>query len=189
MKGLSCVLLTSVVIASCGGTQPEPGADTVEGPSYQSYANLAQMMQAIPFPASNIIFDSSAEDPEEVKKRMAEDKGGGSGAVASYASVYAGWLQVENAALALSETANLLLVPGRMCRNGKPAPSGDAAYQMFVQQLADAGMETYKAALSKELDEMLIAGGTVTEACAACHEAYRDTDDEADRCTPRAAAE
>jgi len=35
---------------------------------------------------------------------------------------------------------------------------------------------------------MLEAGGTVTDACAACHEKYRDTQDVKDRCTPQAAA-
>jgi hypothetical protein len=185
MKGLSCVLAASVVFASCGGTQPDEG---VGAPAAQSYANLAQMMQAIPFPASNIIYDSSAEDPDEALKRAVEEAEKGGPPVGRYDTIYGGWTEVENAALALAETANLLLVPGRMCRNGKPAPTDQEDFQRFTQLLADAGMASYEAALTKDLDEMLIVGDTVTEACAACHEVYRDTDDEADRCTPTAAA-
>lgn len=188
MKGLSCVLMASLVLASCGGaTQPEETAD-VNAFSARPYGNLNQMMQAIPFPASNIIFDASNEDPEEVKKRMAEDKGSSSGARASYGSVYAGWKEVENAARAISETANLVMIPGRMCENGRPVPVDQEDFRRFAEGLAQAGEEAYKAALSKDLDQMLVVGGTVTEACAACHEVYRDKDDQAERCIPTAAA-
>ena len=38
-----------------------------------------------------------------------------------FGDVYGGWQSVENAALALAESANLLMIPGRMCSNGKPA--------------------------------------------------------------------
>jgi cytochrome c2 len=34
---------------------------------------------------------------------------------------------------------------------------------------------------------MLEVGDAVTEACSACHEVYRDKDNDADRCTPPAA--
>ena len=37
-------------------------------------------------------------------------------------SMYTGWQQVENAAVALSETANLIMIPGRLCENGLPVP-------------------------------------------------------------------
>jgi hypothetical protein len=187
MKGLSCVLVASVVFASCGGTQPDETADAGAF-NARPYGSLNQVMQAIPFPASNIIFDASNEDPEEVKKRMAEDKGGSSGARASYGSVYAGWQEVENAAMALRETANLIMIPGRMCENGRPVPVDQEDFRRFAEGLAQAGEEAYKAALSKDLDEMLIVGGTVTEACAACHEVYRDKDDQAERCIPPATA-
>lgn len=186
MKGLSCVLVASFVFASCGGTQPEEQAtETAEGPSYQSHANLAQLMQAIPFPASNIIFDAGNEDPEAAQKEGADPAA--SGAQDRYSSLYGGWTEVENASLALAETANLLRVPGRMCRNGRPAPIEQENWQRFTQGLADAGLASYKAALTKNLDEMLIVGGTVTEACAACHEVYRDVPNEEDRCMVPAA--
>lgn len=188
MKGLSCVLVASIMLVSCGAQPEEETAQ--QGPTAQSYGTLAQLMQAIPFPASNIIFESANEDPDEVlKRRVAEAEKGGP-AVPRYATVYGGWTEVENASLALAETANLLLVPGRMCRNGKPAPTDQADYRMFVQGLADAGMAAYKAAQSKNLDQMLDAGGTVSDACSACHEVYRDVnpEDESARCTPPAAA-
>ena len=71
-----------------------------------------------------------------------------------------------------------------MCENGKPVPLGDADYQKAVAGLVEAGKVAYKAAQAKDLDAMLEAGGVVTDACAACHEKYRDKDNNADRCTP-----
>ena len=183
------VIATSWLVVACGTQQPAgeaPAAQAGNGPAQMPHANLAQLMRAIPFPNSNIIFDAGSTDPEEAKK-AAEGQAGGGSATANFGNVYAGWQQVENAALALSETANLLMIPGRMCENGKPAPTDREDFRKFVAQLAAAGDAAYKAAQTKNLDTMLEVGGTVTEACSACHEVYRDKEDNADRCTPPAA--
>ena len=180
MKGLTCVLVASVMAVSCAQTPPEP-----EGPEYHAYADLARMMQAIPFPASNIIFDAGIEDPEVALKKAEAESGG----APSYAAVYGGWTEVENAALALQETANLLKVPGRLCRNGKPVPNDQEDFKMFTDRLADAGMAAYRAAQAKDVDALGVdVGGAVSDACAACHEVYRDFDDESMRCIVREAA-
>jgi hypothetical protein len=150
----------------------------------QPYANLAQVMRGIPFPNSNIIFDTQSLDPATAKKPGEA----GVGASAQYNSVYGGWQAVENAALALQETANLIMIPGRLCENGRPVPLDREDYKKFAAGLAEAGKVAYKAAQSKNLDAMLEAGGTVTDACAACHEVYREKPDNKDRCTPPAAA-
>jgi cytochrome c553 len=89
---------------------------------------------------------------------------------------------VENAALALSETANLITIPGRLCENGKPAPVDREDYKKFAAGLAEAGKAAFAAAQSKNLDMMVDVSGTVAEACANCHEVYRDKDNNADRC-------
>ena len=99
-----------------------------------------------------------------------------------FASVYAGWQAVENNALAVSETANLLTIPGRVCENGRPVPLDREDFRKFAAGLADAGLAAYKAAQSKNLDAMVDVSGTVSDACAACHEVYRDKEDPKDRC-------
>jgi cytochrome c553 len=43
-----------------------------------------------------------------------------------------------------------------------------------MQGLRDAGRAALKAAQSKNLDAMVEVSGTVADACAACHEVYRD---------------
>jgi cytochrome c553 len=100
-------------------------------------------------------------------------------------STYGGWQAVENASLALAESANLILLAGRRCSNGKLAPVQRADWLKFTQQLRDAGLAAYKAAQSKNQDAMVEAAGTVADACSACHEVYRDKKAGLqDRCVP-----
>ena len=177
MKRLCGFVVTLMFVVSCSPAQPPAPA----APATQPYGTLAQMMRGIPFPNSNIIFDTQTTDPAEAQKPA---EGAGANASAQFSGVYGGWQAVENAALALQETANLLKVPGRMCENGRPAPIDQADFQMWTQGLADAGAAAYKAAQSKNLDAMIDVSGTVSDACAACHEKYRDTPDVKDRCIP-----
>jgi hypothetical protein len=185
MKKLSSVVALTMFLAACGQgqqqEQPAAAPEPAAGPQARPYSTLAQMMRGIPFPNSNIIFDTQTTDPAAAQKPA---EGAGASATQQFSSVYGGWQAVENAALALSETANLLLIPGRMCENGRPAPVDQADFRMWAQGLADAGQAAYKAAQSKNLDAMVEVSGTVSEACAMCHEKYRDKDDVKDRCIP-----
>jgi hypothetical protein len=185
MKRLYGLMGIAVLVAGCSSPAPAPESAPA-GPTPTPHANLAQLMRGIPFPNSNIIFDTQSLDPEAQKDAKPGDQG--VGASAQYNSVYGGWQAVENAALALQETANLITIPGRLCENGKPVPLNDPEYQKAAAGLIEAGKVAYKAAQSKNLDAMLEAGGTVTDACSACHEKYRDVDNLADRCTPSGTA-
>jgi cytochrome c553 len=84
--------------------------------------------------------------------------------------------------LALAEAANLLIIPGRKCSNGLPVPMQNADWAMFVQGLREAGMTVYKAAQSKNQDNILMAADAMTTACANCHDKYREKANLADRC-------
>ena len=100
-------------------------------------------------------------------------------------STYGGWQAVENAGLALAEAANLVVLPGRLCSNGKPAPVQRADWVKYTQGLRDAGMAAYKAAQSKSEDAMVDVSGKVADACASCHDVYREKKGGvADRCLP-----
>jgi hypothetical protein len=179
MKKVFGVLVAAALVV-VGCTQAPPPAEAPAAPDMQPYANLAQLMRGIPFPASNIIFDAQTNDPGAV----AEPGDSGGGAVSQYGGIYGGWEGVANAALSLQEVSNLLLIPGRLCENGKPVPSDQADFQMWAQGLADAGGEALKAAQAQDLDAMLDVAGTMSDACLLCHEKYRDVPDNADRCTP-----
>jgi hypothetical protein len=179
MKRLGSLMALSVLIVACG-TQPPAAPAAPAAPTATPHANLAQLMRGIPFPASNIIFDAQSTDPGA---KPAESGGAGAGATSQYASVYGGWQAVENSALAISETANLLLIPGRKCENGKDVPLQNEDFQKWAQNLAAAGEAAYKAAQAKNLDQIVEVSGTVSDACAMCHEKYRDKENNADRCS------
>ena len=181
MKSVCALIASSLLFAACtSAPAPQPAAPAATGPAAKPHANLAQMMRGIPFPASNIIFAVQNEDPGAPKK---PDAGGAD----RYADTYGGWMAVENAGMALSETANLLLIPGRMCENGKPAPLDREDYKKGIQLLAEAGEAAYKAAQAKNREAFDDVTGKVADACSACHEVYRDKDNPMDRCTPPAA--
>jgi hypothetical protein len=131
--------------------------------------NLLQVMRGIIYPASNVIFAAQSEDPGTIKP--ASDP---STSPNPLTSTYGGWAAVENAGHALVESTNLLTIPGRVCSNGRPAPVTAADWKMFVQELRDAGMVTVKAAQAKNQDAVIDAAGVVAEACAHCHDKYRE---------------
>lgn len=178
MRSLCVALAVAVVSVSCAREEATVAAAPVI-PAPQAHANLAQMMRGIPFTFSNIVFDAQSQDPAAARE---SDPNGG--ATAQFRSVYGGWQEVENSALALSEAANLVLIPGRVCENGKPVPVQEATYIKAAQGLAEAGHAAYKAAQSRSIDAMIEVSDTVATACANCHEPYRDFDDPKDRCTP-----
>jgi hypothetical protein len=182
MKTRLFVIGPILLAAACSTPPATPAAPPAPEP--RAYANLSQLMRAIPFTHSNLIFDAGNEDPEE-KKKKAETATSAGDATAAYGNIYAGWQQVENAALALQETANLIMIPGRLCENGKPVPIDQEDFRKWSEGLVTAGQAALDAARSRSVDRMLEVGEAVTNSCAGCHEKYRDTPNQpADRCTP-----
>ena len=152
-----------------------PGAATAQKP--QVAATLAQLMKGILFPSSNVIFAAQSENPADVPP--AKDP---SMATNPLASTYGKWEAVENSALALSEVANLLMLPGRKCANGRAVPINNPDWPKLVQGLRDAGVTVYKAAQTKNQDKIVDAADVMTTACANCHDKYREKPNLADRC-------
>ena len=99
--------------------------------------------------------------------------------------MYTGWQLVDYAAVALAESAPLMLTPGRRCENGKPVPVGRADWIKYTQELADAGKAAYKASQSRNQDAVIEVSNQVAESCLNCHRAYRDgRGGNAARCLP-----
>jgi hypothetical protein len=179
MRSVCGLIATVVVLAGCGNSASSTTTSTpAPARTPQPYSNLAQMMRGIPFTFANIVFDAQSQDPGAPRDPAAV----GGGATATFKNVYGGWQEVENSALALAEAANLIMIPGRLCENGRPVPVDQADFRAAAEGLAAAGQAAYKAAQSKNIDAMVAVSETVSEACATCHEPYRDFDDAKDRC-------
>lgn len=135
-------------------------------------ANLAELMRAIAFPNANIIFNVQLKDPgKQAKKQVAA-------APFDYvewgSTVYPGWLAIDQAAVALTETAPLLLTPGRRCQNGKPVPVDRADWKQYVTGLIEVGKLAYTTSKARNYDAFVEVSEKLNDACANCHKIYRD---------------
>jgi hypothetical protein len=163
------------MLATCGLTLTAQTPPTNATPKV--HANLNQLMRGVLYPAANVVFFPQFENPEKVKQAL--DPGM---ATDPLASAFGGWQAVENAALALAESANLLMIPGRVCSNGVPVPMTDPAWATYVEEVRDAGMKAFAAAQAKDQEKVSDLSQTVSDACAHCHRKWRDRKTAANRC-------
>ena len=184
MKRLSGLIAVAAFLAA-GCSKPAEAPATPAAFVPTPHGTLLQVMRGIPFPASNIIFDAQNGDPEKPK----DAKGDGSGnATSQYGSIaaYAGWNAVENAAVAIQETANLIMIPGRKCGNGQAVPHDQEDFKKWAGELASVAAEVQKFAAAKTYNEdtALDLAGKLSDACLNCHMKYRETPKQPeDRCT------
>jgi len=142
-------------------------------------ANLLQLMRGILYPASNVIF-AAQEDLSKQPKPSDEATSPN-----PLTSTYGGWTAVENAGLAIAEASRLVALQGRVCSNGKPAPVQRADWIKYTAGLRKAGLDAYAAAKKKDKDAIVDVAGTVSDACQACHDVYREKKGGVkDRCLP-----
>jgi hypothetical protein len=118
----------------------------------QPGGSLKQLMRSVPYPNSNIIFEVQSKPPKNDMD----------------------WKTIENAAIAIQETANLVLRPGRLLSNGQPVPVQAADFVKYAQALVPAGRDCLKAAQKKSQDLVSYCTDGLSQACDNCHKVYRD---------------
>jgi hypothetical protein len=101
------------------------------------------------------------------------------------------WKTVRNSAITLIEAANLLSMPGRSVAAARaptvaPPALGELshaeiqqridtshdAFRQFARNLQDAALKALAAITAKDAQGLMDAGGTIDEACEACHVTY-----------------
>ena len=146
-----------------------------QGRVYPPLGNMAQLMRGIFFPNSNLIFTVQTRDPgAPAAPPSATNQSAGFSFVDWGAGIYGGWQLVDNAAIALADASPLMLTPGIRCENGRLAPVTDPDWIKFTEQLIAVSQKTYRASQSRSQDAVSEATGDLSDACAACHQAYRD---------------
>jgi mono/diheme cytochrome c family protein len=151
-----------------------PRPAQAQSTSFPPAGNLAQVMRGILFPNSNIIFTVQTHDPGEKKKPSNSATEGGFNWMEWGGSIYSGWELVDYAAVALAESAPLMLTPGRRCENGKPVPVNDPDWIKFTNELADAGKAAYKASQTRNQETVSDISNVIADSCLHCHQVYRD---------------
>jgi cytochrome c556 len=136
MRTFFVLFAAAFFTASC--TAPAPPA----AEPYKPVASVKQVMLSITIPASDIVFGVGSEEPK----------------------TDADWLKVQNAALALAESGNLLLMPGRAVDKEN--------WTKEALGMVDASSQALKAAEARSVDEVLAAGDKVYASCESCHKGY-----------------
>jgi mono/diheme cytochrome c family protein len=157
------------------GLVKEPASSAI-GRVFPPLGNMAQLMRGIFFPNSNLIFTVQTRDPGAKAEPAA---GGGQTSGFSFvewgAGIYGGWELVDNAAIALADASPLMLTPGIRCENGRLAPVTDPDWIKFTEQMIAVAKRTYQASQTRKQELVAEATGDLSDACAACHQAYRET--------------
>jgi hypothetical protein len=115
-------------------------------------ASVKQLMNGIIDPAADVVFGSvstiiTAEGTEERAPRTDEE-----------------WETVGNSAVALAESANLLMMDGRAI---------DADWIRIAKEMADASLVALKAVEAKDPEAVLASGEGIYMSCETCHQRYQ----------------
>jgi mono/diheme cytochrome c family protein len=159
-----------------------PGAQTAAAPApagaykfpFPPAGNMAQLMRGVLFPSANMIFNVQRYDPATPPKPNQQAKDAGFSWVDWGAGVYTGWEIVDYAAVALGETAPLMLQPGRRCENGKPVPVTDPEWIKFSTELYETSKAVYAAAQTRNQEKVSDITEQLADMCLHCHQVYRD---------------
>jgi cytochrome c2 len=158
--------------------QAGQGATTVAAAApasaFPPTGNLQQVMRGIMFPNSNILFTVQTHDPGEKKKAGDATFNGGFNWAMWGNDLYSGWDIVDYAAIALAESAPLMLTPGRRCENGQPVPVNDPDWIRFTKEMAEVGKAAYRASQTRNQEKVSDITGDVADACLHCHQVFRD---------------
>ena len=157
--------------------QAGPAAGNAGPASASSPAgNLQQVMRGIMFPNSNILFTVQTHDPGEKKKAGDATYNGGFNWAMWGNDLYSGWDIVDYAAIALAESAPLMLTPGRRCEK-RPAGSGERSRLDPIYERNGRGGEEPPIARRRPETREKVSGyhrRYRVDACLHCHQVFRD---------------
>jgi cytochrome c553 len=160
---------------AAGNAAPAAASNAGPAPAFPPAGNLLQLMRGVMFPNSNVIFTVQTNDPGAKKQAgAAAIAGNGFNWSIWGTDLYSGWEIVDYAAIALAESAPLMLTPGRRCENGKPVPVDDPDWIKFTQEMAEAGRAAYRASQTRDQEKVSDITGDVADSCQHCHTVFRD---------------
>lgn len=150
---VSAALFVSGIGFIVAGARTTQRAAPVEAPALTPVASVKQIMNGIVQPAATVVFGSvgtiiSAAGIVEKAPKTDEE-----------------WAAVGSSAVALVESANLLVMGDRAVDRED--------WVKMSRALAEAGMTALKATEAKSTDGVLSAGAVVNESCDNCHRKYQ----------------
>ena len=134
------VTALAALLAACA--REAPATAPLARPPFKVVGTAKQLMQGIVIPSSNAVFAAAGEAPTDE----------------------AGWAAAETNAIALAESGNLLLLPGRAVDEGD--------WRKHAVALIATSETALAAIRAKDAEKLTAAGDTVYEVCEGCHKVY-----------------
>jgi cytochrome c556 len=141
MRTIFMILLCALLLVPVVAPQILSGAQA----PFKIVATVKQVMTAFTIPASETIFNAAADVPKNDSD----------------------WEAVQNAALVLAESGNLLMLPGRVRDNDQWIKDSRAMIEGAVMAV--------EAAKQKKTDALENASNEIYGTCEACHSRYLGT--------------
>jgi hypothetical protein len=142
MRQLPSVLTAALLVVVGCAKAPPPPPPTVSPAPFKSVATVKQVMQSITIPEADVVWSVPNEAPKDD----------------------AAWLQVENSALALAESGNLLMMEGRAVDHEE--------WMKHSSLLIDVATKAAMAARAKDANKMAEIGDELYTTCENCHLKY-----------------
>jgi hypothetical protein len=162
MKRL-CGLIAVAAFVAVGCTKAtEPAAPAAAAFTPTPHGTLLPGHARHPVPRVEHHFRHAVERPRQAGQNGRHQRQLRRRSTAAFAA-YAGWNAVENAAVAIQETANLIMIPGRKCGNGQPVPNDQEDFKKWASELAVLPPEVQKFARPKPITR--IRRSTWPESC------------------------
>ena len=149
------VAAAALLAASCGGGE-EPA-----GPPFRTGNNVSMLMANMLDPAADLLWDAVGTILDETGETYWEPE------------TEEDWLQVKLGAVALAESANLLMMENR-------ARDQDQWIRMS-EAMADAAMLAFDAAEAEDPQRIFDLGEVVYQSCNNCHSVYWVDDEDRGR--------
>src|SRR6185369_7211072 len=122
---------------------PAPPASAGRAANMQPASTMSELMVNIIYPASDAIFYITTREP----KTEAE------------------WVELQGKALAVAESANLLMMPGRARDQDR--------WMDDAKLMLDAGRAAFRAAKAKDVAALDALNDQLYTSCTSCHQHYR----------------
>jgi hypothetical protein len=146
LKRVLTVSLASVPLFACSSAPPPP--------PFKAVADNKLLMQSVVDPNADIVWDSvktivTIKGTEDIRPHTEAE-----------------WTNVRNAAVALTESGNLLMMVPRAKDGGE--------WMQRAQELITTGEAAIRAADAKNADRLFTVGGDIYQACSNCHQKYME---------------
>ncbi|HIG42474.1 MAG: hypothetical protein ABGY96_18655 [bacterium] len=144
----TCVLTLLAVLVLGGCARPEAAKPVPFKPT----GDVKHIMDFVLDPAADVIWASAGaiitvEGTQDLQPTTDE-----------------GWLAVEQSAVVVAESGNLLMMPSRA--------RDDKDWIEISQGLVDVGLRAKAAARAHNADDLFEAGGQIYRVCSSCHQLY-----------------